>query len=156
MTERSLLLQQLYDLRELIDMPTDLSPWRIKIIRREAQRLGDRCWYYAGWYGAQSNQKASDVGETTLNMLLDRLARVIKIAGSHTRQNKVGHPGQMTFTDHLFALPEYELRLHSALETKTTIINDLVHRKMLDKKKSTESHVKRFDYALKKRRQNPK
>jgi len=145
MTEPAQLLRDLHILRELLDMPTTLSPKQFKAVQRQAQRLGDSCWYYAGWYAAQPDQRSKGVGTSTLA----KLERLIKVVRSHTKPKRgKGRPSNkmISYTDGLIALPAMRARGH---KSQAVIVNELVKRGILDKKKSTEAHIKRLDRLAK-------
>jgi hypothetical protein len=150
-TVPSQLLLDLHRLRGLLEEPTRLSPWRNKIVRREAQRLGDRCWYYAGWYAAQSNRQSENIGRETLA----KLARLNNLVQAHVKlRTGPGRPRKGTpFLEGIFAVPEFAKRVASG-EAKTSIVADLQSRKhsILDGTKKVDFYVKRFERALERQR----
>jgi hypothetical protein len=100
MTEQARLRGDLHTLRELIGRPTSLSPWRFNIIAREAQRLGDQCWYYAGWYAAQPDKVSKGVGESTLA----KLERVINILQPARKSRGRPRKTTVSFVDFLIGI----------------------------------------------------
>jgi hypothetical protein len=141
-TEPSLLLQGLSDLRGLLERPTRLSPWRRKIVQREAQRIGDRCWYYVGWYSAHNDNRSENIAQTTLS----KLDRLINLLEAH--ESKEGRPPKgMPFVEAFVAMPEFAERKARG-ESPTTIIRSLQDRGVLNEKKKEDFYIKRFDRAL--------
>jgi hypothetical protein len=79
MNEQERLKTNLKLLRALADGPTDLSPKMKKEVQSAIRKVGDRCLYNQGWYGARPDRDLK--GQASTKALNDELSMFIELLG---------------------------------------------------------------------------
>ncbi|MGY3366246.1 hypothetical protein ACVWZL_003371 [Bradyrhizobium sp. GM2.4] len=144
MSDISDLMSKLIHLRRLLEENVKLSPWRLAVVRREAQRVGDQCWYCLGV--ASSQMQSAQFGATvSASEKIDRLRNVLK--GRTKAQKGPGNPRrQPSALEQLIAYPEIEAR-NGRGEEYLAVIRDLCDRGLLDPKTRDTTHLSRYKRA---------
>jgi hypothetical protein len=135
--ERERLLESLEILRDYVAMPSTLTNAKLKKARDEAQNLGDRCMYYIGWSVGrpESASATAEIIYTEMEALIERIRPYALGNRKRGRQSKV------TLYEHIMVVPFVAL---ASKGEQSRVVDDFIKNGMLEKKKSTQSHLKRL------------
>ncbi|MEY9457981.1 hypothetical protein ABIF76_000068 [Bradyrhizobium ottawaense] len=143
MSDISDLMSKLMHLRQLLEGRIKLSRWRLEVVRREAQRVGDQCWYCLGV--ASSRAHAPNDGATV--SAAEKIDRLLNVIRGRTAQKGPGNPRrQPSALEELIAYPEIDFR-RARGEDCLPVIRDLCVRGLLDPKTRDTTHLARYQRA---------